>query len=263
MTSSDRTIALVTGATSGIGACFADRLAREGHNLVIVGRDSERLAAKASSLQAHGVEVEIISADLATEDGLKAVEERVLDSSRPIEVLINNAGIGMKGSFAEVPGAEHDHMVDLNVRAVLRLCHAAVKVMTARGHGDIVNVASVAAYTPSFRPSATYSASKAFVITLTEGISAATRHTGVRVSAVSPGFVRTEFHQRAGIKMSKLPKFMWLEPEFVVDTALREMRKGKVHSIPALPYKVVVALGGVMAPNLVKKIATMVGHKSK
>ncbi len=259
-----KTTALVTGATSGIGAEFASRLAREGNDLILVARDTERLQTKAKELRsAHNIEVEIITADLATEDGIKSVESRLTNSDRPIEIVINNAGIGMKGSFVDNTTDTHDHMLSVNVRAVLRLSHVTITQMVERGHGDLINVASVAAYTPSFRSSATYSASKAFVITLTEGIAAATRHTGIRVSAVCPGFVRSEFHSRQGISMTKLPRFMWLEPEFVVDVALREMRKGRVISVPALPYKVIVALGGLMAPNLIRKIATMVGHRSK
>ena len=256
--------ALVTGATSGIGAAFASRLAREGNDLVLVARDTERLQTKAKELrEAHNIDVEIITADLATSEGLSQVEARLRDNERPIEILINNAGLGMKGSFLENEPDAHDYMLDVNVRAVLRLCHAALSQMIERGHGDIINVASVAAYTPSFRSSATYSATKAFVITLTEGIAATTRRSGVRVSAVAPGFVRSEFHQRLGITMKKLPKFMWLEPDFVVDVALREMRKRKVLSVPALPYKAIVFAGGIMAPNLLKKIATTVGHRSK
>ncbi len=175
--------ALITGATAGLGAAFARRLARESHDLVLVARDPQRLATAAADLATtHGVEAESLPADLSTDEGLAVVSERLADRHRPVDVLVNNAGIGLPGSFADRPVEDSLRLMRLNVTAVLCLTHAALGSMTQRHRGDIVNVSSVAGYTPGGRDSV-YSASKAWVTAFSESLYGQTTGTGVRVLA--------------------------------------------------------------------------------
>jgi uncharacterized protein len=233
--------ALVTGGTSGLGAEFARQLAAEGSNLVLVARDVERLDANAAELRStYGVEVEVLAADLSTPEGVSVVEARLLDGARPIDLLVNNAGFGKKGGFLEVSRDTWESMIDVNVTAVVRLAHAALTGMTERKHGGVLNVSSVAGFTPAMRPSSTYAATKAFVTAFTEGVAHSFERSGVHITAVCPGFVRTEFHERAGHGMSKMPKFMWLESPDVVRQALVDHRRGKTISVPGVTYKVIV-----------------------
>jgi short-subunit dehydrogenase len=235
--------ALVTGATAGIGAAFARRLAVEFHDLVLVARDAKRLASVAAELRdAHGVSVEVLSADLATDEGCGAVEARLADAERPIDVLVNNAGIGLRDSFLRNNVEDEERMLRLNVRAVMRLTHAALPVMVARGRGDVVNVSSVAGFGPT-APGSTYSATKAWVINFSESLHLAVRAKGVRVVALCPGFVRTEFHARAGIPTSSIKDRLWLDADSVARAALADLRRGRAVSTPSLQYKV---LGGLV-----------------
>ncbi|KQV04787.1 MULTISPECIES: SDR family oxidoreductase [unclassified Kitasatospora] len=247
------TTALITGATAGIGAAFARRLAKDGRDLVLVARDTERLAATAAELtKTYGVEVEVLPADLATDAGIGAVEDRLRDGARPVDILINNAGFGNKGEFLTVPLDQELDMLKVHVEAVLRTTVAALPGMRERGFGGIVNVASVAA----FLPRGTYGASKAWVVSFTQGAARDLGGTGVRLMALAPGFTRTEFHQRAGMGTSNVPAWGWLSAERVVDEALRDLAKGRSLSVPGKRYKAVVAvarllpsgkLGGVSA----------------
>jgi uncharacterized protein len=255
---------LVTGATSGIGAEFARSLAAEGRNLVLVARSESDLAEVAAKFTAsYGVEIETLTADLSTTEGMELVEARLSSDVNPIEMLINNAGIGMDGTFLDNDSAAHHKMIEVNCAAVLRLSRAALEAMTKRNSGDIINVASVAAFTPGFRPAATYAASKAFVVALSEGLASSVARNSIRVSALCPGFVRTQFHDRAGIKMSKMPSFMWSSPEDVVSVALEDHRKGKSLIVPGRIYKVIVAVARLLPPKLVQKIAKVVGRRSR
>jgi len=234
--------ALVTGATAGIGAAFARRLAVEFHDLVLVARDPARLDVFAKELRgAHGVEVEVLPADLASDDGCAAVEARLADADRPVDLLVNNAGIGLKGSFLRNTAEAEEQMLRLNVRAVMRLTHAALGTMVARGRGDVVNVSSVAGFGP-VSPGSTYSASKAWVTNFSESLQMAVRSKGVRVVALCPGFVRTEFHERAGIPTSGINQRLWLDADLVARTALADLRKGRPVSTPSLRYKVLAGL---------------------
>jgi uncharacterized protein len=242
--------ALVTGATSGIGAAFARQLAAEGQDLVIVARDVDRLEGTAASLRsAHGVGVEVLPADLAVEADTGTVRSRLSDvDRRPIDVLVNSAGIGLPGKFWETPLADQERMFHLNCTAVLRLSHAALGAMVPRGRGDIIVVSSVSGFAPTVRGS--YGASKAWATAFAESLSGQLAGTGVHASAVAPGFVRTEFHGRAGLDMTRVPGFLWLDAESVAATALRDHRAGKVLSVPGAQYKVIVAASRLVPPSL-------------
>lgn len=234
----DSKTALVTGASAGIGAAFARRLAAESYDLVLVARDGKRLAGDAAELtRRHGVTATPLAADLSTEDGIDAVAGRL--AAHPVELLVNNAGISLNKGFLRTTAAEEEGLLRLNVHAVLRLTRAALPGMVARGRGDIVNVSSVAGFSPAM-PGSTYPASKAWVTTFSESIAQAVSRSGVRVMALCPGYTRTEFHQRAGIDMSKMPGWLWLSADEVARIGLRDLRRGKVVSVPNWKYKIAV-----------------------
>jgi len=229
--------ALVTGATAGIGAAFARRFAADGYDLVIVARDGQRLAATAAQLQAaHGRSVETIVADLSTPDGQQRVADRAADADRPIDVLVNNAGRSLNTPLLRSAAEQELALLQLNVVAVMRLTHAVLPVMVERRSGSVINVSSVAGFGVPM-PGSTYSASKAWVTNFTESVALSVAPFGVRVMALCPGYVRTEFHQRAGINMSKTPNFLWLDADRVVADALRDLRRGAVISVPDWKYK--------------------------
>ncbi|MFG2842026.1 SDR family NAD(P)-dependent oxidoreductase [Kitasatospora sp. NPDC048296] len=237
------TTALITGATAGIGAAFARRLARSGYRLVLVARDAERLERASSDLHAeYGIEAEVLRADLATDEGIAAVEARLGDAERPVDLLINNAGFGNKGAFGAVPLQAELDMVKVHIEAILRLTTAALPGMRERGRGAIVNVASVAA----FLPRGTYGASKAWVVSFTQGVLRDLGGTGVRMMALCPGFTRTEFHERAGMGTGNIPSWSWLSAERVVAEAMRDLARGKSLSVPGKRYKVAVAIARML-----------------
>lgn len=242
--------ALVTGATSGIGAAFARRLAAEGSRLVLVARDADRLEATAAELRtAHGVEVEVLPADLTDRAASAAVEARLADG---VDLLVNNAGKGLRGRFWETPLADQEQMFTLNCTAVLRLSHAALAAMVPRGRGDIIVVSSVAGFAPGAR--GPYGATKAWATGFAESLAGQLAGTGVRVSAVAPGFVRTEFHGRAGLDMARVPGLLWLSAEDVADVALRDHRAGKVVSIPGVQYKAIVAASKLVPAPVSRRV---------
>ncbi|GAA2335510.1 SDR family oxidoreductase [Saccharopolyspora halophila] len=247
--------ALVTGATAGIGRAFARRLAAEGHDMILVARDSERLAELADRLQTrHNVRAETLAADLAVPEQRSQVEQRLADAGNPVDVLVNNAGFGTSDAFWELPLEDLQKQLNVNAAAVLGLTRAAVGVMRERGRGDVINVSSVAGF---FSVSgSTYSATKAYVTTLSEGLNTTLHGTGVRVMALCPGFTQTEFHQRAGLEMGRLPRAFWLQADQVVHESLADLRAGKAVSIPGLQYKALVALGKLIPKPVQRAIVT-------
>ncbi|WP_306186485.1 MULTISPECIES: SDR family oxidoreductase [unclassified Streptomyces] len=252
------TTALITGSTAGIGAAFARRLAADGHDLVLVARDTKRLTDQATELHdRHGIEAEVLTADLSTEAGIEAVAARLGDRRSPVDLLINNAGFGNKGRFLEVPMADELTMLKVHVEAVLRLTAAATAAMRERGRGGVVNVASVAAFVPR----GTYGASKAWVVQFTQGAARDLAGSGVRLMALCPGFVRTEFHQRAGMGTDNIPNWMWLDADKLVAAALADLARGKTISIPDPRYKALMGLVKVTPRALLGGITSKTGRK--
>ena len=241
--------ALVTGATSGIGLGFARRLASDGFDLVLVARDEGRLSTLADELRRSGVGCEVIAADLGERERLDVVMSRVADASRPVEVLVNNAGFGVGQRFVGGDLDAQQAMIDVMVTAVMRLSHAALPGMVDRGRGAVVNVSSVAGFLP-FGP---YSAAKAWVTTFTEGLATELTGTGVRALAVCPGFVRTEFHERAGIDVDRSSDTWWLEVDRVVDAAMRDLRRGTVVCVPGAAYKGIVTATHLLPRDVVRR----------
>jgi len=232
--------ALVTGATSGIGAAFARHLAGQQYGLVVVARDQERLTATAEKLGAeHGVPIEVIKADLSTDEGQELVAARLQDADRPIDLLVNNAGLSLNTSFLRSTAEKETLLLNLNVHAVMRLTLAVLPGMVKRRAGAVINVSSVSGFGAAM-PGSTYPASKAWVTNFSESVALSVAPFGVRVMALCPGYVRTEFHQRAGINMAKTPEFLWLDAAALVRDALRDLRRGKVVSVPNWKYKVAV-----------------------
>lgn len=228
--------ALVTGASSGIGRAFAVALARQGTAVIAVARRRDRLDELAR--EAKGVEP--LVADLTDGDQLATVERRLADPARPVDLLVNCAGFGTQGRFAELPLDAEDRMVRLNVLAVVRLTHAALPGMITRRHGGIVNVSSVAGHQP-IPLWATYSASKAFVTTFSRAVAGELKGTGVRMLVLLPGFTHTEFQDHAGFERKLVPGPAWMTPEAVAEVALRDLEHGRVHSFPGLHNRVVAA----------------------
>ncbi|MFE0172783.1 SDR family NAD(P)-dependent oxidoreductase [Streptomyces sp. NPDC059002] len=252
------TTALITGSTAGIGAAFARRLAGDGHNLVLVARDTKRLQEQATELHdRHGIEAEVLTADLSTDKGIELVEERLSRPREPVDLLINNAGFGNKGRYLDVPMSDELTMLKVHCEAVLRLTSAAVKSMRERGRGGVVNVASVAAFVPR----GTYGASKAWIAQFTQGAAKDLAGSGVRLMALCPGLVRTEFHERAGMGTSNIPKWMWLDADKLVAAALSDLARGKSLSIPDPRYKALMGVAKVTPRSLLGGITSRTGRK--
>ncbi|MFI6779340.1 SDR family NAD(P)-dependent oxidoreductase [Nocardia sp. NPDC050412] len=245
-----RPVALITGPTSGIGHGFAVRLAALGYDLVLVAREKDRLNGLAAELERKfATRSEVLVADLADSEDRDRVLARAADG---VEFLVNNAGFGQSGEFWTQPPAAIQAQLDVNVTAVVQLTRAALPSMIAAAKGSIVNVASVAGLIPG--RGSTYSASKAYVVSFTEGLAGGLAGTGVRVQALCPGFVHTEFHERAGIEMSSLPKQLWLSVDQVVAGSLRDLEKDRVLSVPGLQYKVLTTAAGMIPRALAARL---------
>lgn len=244
--------ALITGATSGLGAEFARQLAAAGHDLILVARDNARLEQAGNALSAaYPVRVEAIAADLLTTEGTAAVAARLEDDSNPVTVLVNNAGFGLPGWFTDNSlDAERDHLRIL-VQVPMELAHTAVTAFVRRGGGQVINIASTAGFTPR----GTYSAAKAWVINFSRWANVHYAAAGVQITAICPGFVRTEFHARMNADTSGIRDWMWLTPERVVREGLRDARAGKAVSVPTKRYKALTALSRVLPDGAARKLA--------
>lgn len=246
--------ALVTGPTSGIGRSFAHQLADRGYDLVLVARDTTRLEEEAAALRtSYDVQVEVLPADLVDRVQLAAVEARLADRDRPIDLLVNNAGFGLKKRFLDNDVDEEQAMLDVLVTAVLRLSHAALKPMAERTSGGIINVSSVA----SFLPRGTYGAAKAWVNSFSEWAAQEYGPQGVTVTCLCPGFTKTEFHERMEVDRGSAPDFMWLDADELVATALSDHAKGKLWSIPGLQYKAIVAGARLVPTSLLQRFQSL------
>jgi hypothetical protein len=255
-----RRSALVTGASAGIGLAFAERLARDQYDLVLVARNRERLEEIAKRLrEERGIAVEVLAADLTQPEDLKRVEARVAEDAT-LDLLVNNAGFGTQGSFAELDVEREEAEVRLNVVALLRLTRAALPHMLLRGRGEIVNVSSMAGFYPGPFLS-TYGATKAFVTSFTESIAGEVRGTGVRVQALCPGFTRTEFQERASIDTSQIPGFAWMSAEAVVEASLAGLARGEVIVVPGGLNKAVVAGTALVPRGLVRRLMAAAGKR--
>lgn len=244
--------ALITGASSGLGAEFAWQLAAKGADLVLVARDRDALRELAHDITArHGVVCEVLVADLVKPRQLARVETRLADPEHPIEILVNNAGFGVAMDFAANDlDTEIDHL-KIHTEVPMRLMHAALGGMLQRGSGRIVNVASVS----GFVPRSTYGACKAWLISFSRWANGYYRERGVTVTAVCPGFVHTDFHARLGLPRGQegIRDSMWLEPTPTVAEALRDVARGRAVSIPSLRYKLLVAAMRVLPAKALAK----------
>ena len=252
-----RPTALVTGASSGIGLEFARQLSANGHDVVVVARDEGRLKELAGELSG---DVEVLAADLTDEADLAAVEARLSDPARPVDVLVNNAGFATMGPFAHLPVDAEEREIRLNVMALVRLTRAVLPGMLERKKGGIVNVSSIGAFQPG--PfNATYSATKAFVSSFTEAVHEEVRGSGVHVTALCPGLTRTGFQAASGAHASTMPKFMWQTSEQVVNTALRDLGRNRAVSVPGVQNKGAAFLVRIVPRELVRRLSAGVGRR--
>ncbi|MGB4075099.1 SDR family NAD(P)-dependent oxidoreductase [Pseudomonas sp.] len=245
--------ALITGASSGIGATYAERLARRGHDLLLVARDLPRLEALAGRLgEEYGIKVEALKADLTDKADLLKVEQR-LRSDSAITLLVNNAGMAMNGSLAEADLDTTERLILLNIVSLTRLSAAASASFGAAGRGAIINIASVVALAPEMF-NAVYSASKAYVLSLSQTLQGEIGKLGVQVQAVLPGITRTEIWERSGMDESALPPSMIMEVGEMVDAALAGFDQGELVTIPSLPdaadWAGLVSARAKLGPNL-------------
>lgn len=250
--SNQRPLALITGASAGIGAAFARALAARGHDLVLVARGRARLEALAAELRERaGAQVEVLPADLADPTSLAQVEQ--VASARPLDLLVNNAGFGHGTDFLESDADAHEAMIRLHVVASVRLARAAVPPMKQRGRGAVINVASVAGFLPR-AGSVTYGATKGYLTFFSEALAQELRGTGVRVQALCPGLTHTEFHQRAHMDMSGKPGWLWMGAEEVVDRSLVALERGKVVCVPGLKNRVALAVARMLPGALMSAL---------
>jgi short-subunit dehydrogenase len=253
--------ALITGASAGIGEALARALAARGDDLVLVARRADRLEAEAARLTAvHGVAVEPLTADLGTAAGVATVAARLTDSARPIDLLVNNAGIGSAGHFWELPVEREIAIIGLNVVALVQLTHAALAPMVARDSGGVINVSSLAAYQPT-PLSATYGASKAYVSSFTNAVRDELRGTNVKVMVLAPGFTHTEFQEKS-IDPRGLPEFVWQSADTVAATALRAYERGRGVCVTGAVNVVAAAASKVMPAAVIRRISGAVTRYS-
>ena len=257
-----RPIALVTGASAGIGDSFARLLGERGYDLVLVARDVGRLEAVAKELEgAFGATVQVLPADLTDPDQLAIIEARCHDRSAPIDMLVNNAGFGTFGPLHTLDLDTEAREIQLNVVALVRLTHAAATEMFQRGKGGILNVSSLAGFQPG--PSnATYSATKAFITSFTEAVHEELKGSGVKVTVLCPGFTRTGFQAVANAPAETIPGFMWQEAEEVARAGLDALAKNKAVAIPGNLNKVLGNFSAVMPSAITRRLGAAVLKRS-
>ena len=249
--------ALVTGATSGIGESFTRLLASHKYNIVLVARDLPRLQERAQGLEEKfGAKTHVIQADLATDEGCLKVENYILENQ--IDVLINNAGFGTSKAFTMSTIEIEQQLLDVLVRTPMRLMHVALPLMK-RNKGVIINVSSVAGYIAG----GTYSASKSYLTVLSESLHTELAPTGVKISALCPGFTRTEFHQRGKMSMKGLPNFLWLNSDRLVEQSWSDALKGKAVSVPGWQYKLLIFIVQTVPRSIVRKVGMNVRSKQR
>jgi short-subunit dehydrogenase len=250
--------ALVTGATVGIGESFTRLLASKGYNVVLVARDEARLHERAAGLrEKYGVQTFVLPADLSTDEGCTSVEDYI--KTYEIDVLINNAGFGLNKAFSASELVAEQQMFDVLIRTPMRLMHTVIPGMKQRNSGTIINVSSVA----SFIAGGTYSAAKSYLTVLSESLNTELASSGVKVSALCPGFTRTEFHQRGRMKMKGLPRFMWLNSDKLVEQSWNDAVANKPVSIPGWQYKLLVAIISIAPRKFVRQIGMNVRKKQR
>ena len=251
--------ALVTGATSGIGESFTRLLASNRYNIVLVARDVPRLQERAQGLESkYGIKTHVIQADLATDEGCLVIEKYILENQ--IDVLINNAGFGTSKAFTMSTLEIEQQLLDVLVRTPMRLMHVALPLMKARNQGIIINVSSVAGYIAG----GSYSASKSYLTVLTESLHTELAATNVKVSALCPGFTRTEFHQRGKMSMKGLPNFLWLNSDRLVEQSWKDALKGRAVSVPGWQYKLLVFVVQTLVPrSIVRKVGMNLRSKQR
>ena len=247
-------VALVTGASSGIGRAIAVRLAADGSDLIVVARREDRLEALAAELRAaHGVKVDVLVADVTEPDQLARVEERLRTGSPPVDLLVNNAGAGGQGAFASIPLDWQETQIRLNVLAPVRLTYAVLEPMLARGHGGVLNVSSIAGLQP-MPGVATYAATKAYLSSFSHALHEEVRRQGVSVTALLPGFTRTEFHDVAGMNRSVVPSGAWMSPDTVARAGLRAIARGRAQCVPGLGYRVLTGVSALTPWALSRRV---------
>ena len=245
--------ALITGASSGIGEAFARQLAKRGHDLVLVARRRDRMEKLATELaDAHGVEVEVVEADLAKDGDVSAVEERVRRGD--IDLLVNDAGFGTRGEFAGLPLARELEELDVNVRALMRLTHAALGPMVERGRGGVINVASTGAFQP-VPHMATYAATKAFVLHFSEALHEEVKGKGVTVTCLCPGPVKTEFQEVAGVNDRSVPSMAWKSTDDVVESALKAVSARRAITVPGALNRLTATAVKLMPRFVARRVA--------
>ncbi len=250
--------ALITGGTSGIGAAFARQLAAAGVDLVLVARNHERLETAAATLHSDsGINVEILQADLSDRADVARVVARIEDPEHPVDMLINNAGAGVHTKLTAPDTAIHEHAFDVMCRAVLVLGGAAGRSMRERGHGAILNVSSL----QGLMTTGSYSAMKAWVTAYSQSLGVELRGTGVTVTALLPGWVSTEWHERAGVRTSSIPDWLWSDPDRVARVALRDLERGRAISIPMARYRVIGWFLRHAPRSVIRKISAAISSR--
>ena len=257
-----RAVALVTGASSGIGLSFAQELAQRGYDLVLVARRVERLEQIAQQLKRdHSIECRVEPRDLSDPDSIEDLV-RVLDRDRvELEVLVNNAGYGLSGSFLSQPWQRHEEFIRVMLTAVCELTHRLLPAMKKRGKGRIIQVSSVAGFLPGTAGHTLYGAVKAALNLFTECLSLECRGSGVHVTSLCPGFTYTEFHDVSGTRelMSRMPGFLWLNPDRVAREALECCEQGKVYCVPGLVYRLLLCILGLIPASLRRSLIAAQG----